>query len=245
MVSETQKDSAIVRHELRDAVDLQFEKNSGKKIEERFRVTEEEYEQAKKEARTFVSMLRFEVGEDKESGATIYFNDDLSEPREYFALAHELGHYLMHGFKREPLPDDEKLDGPTRERWYGVLEVEADCFANHILIVDKEFDKYKKDIRDALQVGDRQRLENVKAKIYTFYKELTIKRLPPIPSISRRAEVALRLRILRLVWAIEEEMTILSEECDFNLADLDIKSSKDPYIHYADLKKREILQESK
>jgi len=67
--------------------------------------------------------------------STIYVNEDDSEERQAFTVAHELGHYLLH---KEKLEEDPKLSilfrKPLGQTDPNPLEQEANTFAAEILV---------------------------------------------------------------------------------------------------------------
>lgn len=114
-------------------------------------------------------MMKFRVKGQTKFG--IYIATDLEdtgltplqiERCQYWTLAHEIGHILLHGqFMLNSMNEDDELD----EHINGVLEVEAHWFASRVLMPDYL-------IQDAWDLDPRKLAEKCQVNIYPAQKRI-------------------------------------------------------------------------
>lgn len=207
------------------------------KLEKNGDILPEEAQKAREDAAKFVSHLRFEIDPENGGKPTIIFNPKADDAKRHFGLGHEWGHLALHSFLKDRLSEDmARQTESVMQILYGILEIEADYFANLLLIPDAMLERFVEEARTIIKDGDRGKLLDLKRKIYKFCVANT-KRLLKLEEISPRAEVAIRLRILRFLWSIEEEMIIQSKHFDFSDLDLAEDVAVNPYTHYIEIKK--------
>ena len=78
---------------------------------------------------------------------TIYVSSSDSPARKAFTVAHELGHWLLHGDKLVSEPNKYAIlyRQPLGESNKDPIEKQANCFAANLLVPKKFLDKYQKD----------------------------------------------------------------------------------------------------
>ena len=177
----------------------------------------------------FHSYLCYGEGITSSSSPFLIINKSKSWQIKWFAIAHEMGHFFLHGFFSNLLPSPTVVIG--KERYNSVMgrvEMEADNFANLLLLPDSLLDgKFENEVRFALTKNDNEiDLQEIFKKIYSFCLDqssefLQINKFPP------RAVLNLKIRAHRYISELREKL-LLSYHDDRNPYQLSLKG-KDPF----------------
>jgi len=137
--------------------------------------------------------------------------DDLKKPSNWFALAHELGHYYLHPFLKYV---DYSIFSP-------ILQIEADQFATIIFIPTKELINNFEDkvMLALLSEKPYEEICKVRNDIFSYCVERThnLLKIKKEDGLNREAKRNLLIKAQRFINSIEEKIILFFNDYPINI----------------------------